>query len=94
MKIIISEAVMFKLKVKHGVSDKEVEQCFINRSGGLLLDTRAEHETEPQTLWFVAPTNKSRMLKVIYISDGQSIYIKSAYDANENIIRIYEKYAY
>jgi hypothetical protein len=93
MKIIISEAVLLKLKVKHKVSEKEVSQCFLNRSGGILLDSRDEHKTQPQTFWFVAPTNNNRLLKIIYISDGNLIFIKSAYDAKENIVRIYEKYA-
>ena len=93
MKIIASDAVLLKLKQKHKVSLKEVQECFLNRLGGLLLDTREEHSSEPQTLWFVAATNKNRMLKVIFISDGNAIYIKSAYEANPNIIRIYEKFA-
>ena len=93
MKIIASDAVLLKLKQKHKVSLKEVQECFLNRLGGLLLDTREEHSSEPQTLWFVAATNKNRMLKVIFISDGNAIYIKSAYEANQNIIRIYEKFA-
>lgn len=63
-----------------------------DRLCGLLLDTREEHKTEPETLWFVAATNKNRVLKIIYISDGKSIYLKSAYQASPDIIRIYEKY--
>jgi uncharacterized DUF497 family protein len=94
MKIIVSDAVLIKLNHKHQVSIKEVEECFLNRAGGLLIDTREEHKTQPVTLWFVAATNKNRMLKVIYISDGESVYIKSAYQASPDIIRIYEKYAY
>lgn len=94
MKIIISDAVLIKLNRKHNVSVKEVEECFLNRLGGLLLDAREEHKTEPETLWFVAATNKNRALKVIYITDGSAIYLKSAYEANPSIIRIYEKYAY
>lgn len=93
MKIIVSDAVLIKLNHKHQVSIKEVEECFLNRVGGLLFDTREEHKTQPVTLWFVAATNKNRMLKVIYISDGESVYIKSAYQANTDIIRIYEKFA-
>jgi uncharacterized DUF497 family protein len=94
MKIIVSDVVLIKLKHKHQVSVKEVGECFFNRAGGLLLDTREEHQTQPVTLWFVAATNKNRMLKVIYISDGESIYIKSAYQASPDIIRIYEKYGF
>jgi hypothetical protein len=94
MKMIVSDAVLIKLNHKHQVSIKEVEECFLNRAGGLLIDTREEHKTQPVTLWFVAATNKNRMLKVIYISDGESVYIKSAYQASPDIIRIYEKYAY
>lgn len=93
MKIIVSDAVLTKLSQKHSVSLQEVKECFLNRLGGLLVDTREEHSSQPQTVWFVATTNKHRVLKVIYISDGKAIYLKSAYDANANIIRIYEKYA-
>ena len=94
MKIVVSDAVLIKVNHKHQVSVKELEECFLNRLGGLLLDTREEHKTEPETLWFVAATNKNRVLKIIYISDGKSIYLKSAYQASPDIIRIYEKYAF
>lgn len=94
MAIIISDLILEKLSKKHKVTKVEIEQCFNNREGGLLVDNRDDHKTNPQTLWFVAPTNKNRLLKIMYVSDGSDIFLKSAYDATSDIIRIYEKYAH
>lgn len=78
----ISERIAAKLKEKHKVSIREVEQCFENREGPLLEDDRSEHKTEPPTQWFVASTNQGRLLKVIFVRDDGEVYVKSAYDAN------------
>ena len=93
MIIIFTESTLAKLAKKHNVNQKEVEQCFVNREGGLLTDDREDHKTNPPTLWFVAPTNKNRILKVAYIQDGKEIIVKTAYEANMEEIRIYEKFA-
>lgn len=93
MAIIISDTILLKLQKKHKVSKNEVEQCFTNREGGLLIDGREDHITNPQTLWFVAPTNRNRYLKIMYVADGADIYVKSAYEATDEIKRIYNKYA-
>lgn len=93
MPIIITEAIQKKLLDKHNVSRKEVEDCFVNREGGLLIDDRENHKTNPQTQWFIAPTNGNRFLKVVFVQDGADIYIKTAYEANTEEIRIYDKYA-
>lgn len=94
MGIIISEKILDKLGKKvPPISKKDVEECFINRYGGLLEDAREEHKTTPPTLWFVAPNNKNQMIKIMYVQDGENIYIKSAYSATHDIIRIYEKFA-
>ena len=94
MAIIISDNISDKLAKKHKVSKSEIEQCFNNREGGLLVDDRDMHKTNPQTLWFVAPTNKNRLLKIMYVTDGTDIFLKSAYDATQEVIRIYEKFAH
>ena len=63
----IADAILDKLTNKHNVSAREVEQSFENRYAGVLLDTRAKHKTIPPTMWFIAPTNRGRRLKVVYI---------------------------
>jgi len=93
MPIIISDAVLLKLSTKHTVTENEVRQCFENREGGLLIDNRENHKTDPPTMWFVAPTNRNRFLKIIFVVDGLDIYIKSAYEASDEIKRIYKKFA-
>lgn len=47
--LIISDGVAEKLKEKHGVSEREVEQCFENKMFSSLTDTREEHKTDPVT---------------------------------------------
>ena len=88
----ISDAVLRKLENAHGVSRNEVEQCFLNRQGRLLVDNRVLTRTNPPTLWFLACTNKGRALKVVYIQKGVTIELKTAYDPNEEEARIYKRH--
>lgn len=83
-----------KLKLKHNVTEDEVQECFNNREGNLLEDTREEHKTDPRTLWFIAETNKRRKLKVCFVegTDSEPEIIKSAFEPNEQEISIYKKY--
>jgi uncharacterized DUF497 family protein len=94
LNITFSIAVLEKLRHKHKVNVRDVEQCFENRIGGLLTDTRAEHKTVPPTCWFIAETNMGRTLKIVYIqnTDGR-VFVKSAYEPNSEEMRIYEKYS-
>lgn len=85
----ISDSVLAKLKAKHNVTRSEVEQCFANRKGRLLVDNRVLHKTTPPTLWFVAQTNKGRSLKILYIQRGQDVDLRSAFPPNEDENRIY-----
>ena len=87
--LYISQPVTEKLISKHNVTQREVEQCFENKCGLFLIDDREEHRSDPPTLWFVAPTNSKRLLKVIFIFKDGGIHIKSAYDADESVKRIY-----
>ena len=66
----ISDAIAVKLRDKHGVERREVENCFANREGRLLLDTRARHRTHPPTLWFIAKTNGGRLLRLCIYKKG------------------------
>lgn len=88
----ISESVLRKLHDEHGVTRTEVEQCFLNRLGKLLVDNRAFRKTTPPTLWFIACTNKARNLKIVYIQDGETVELKTAYEPNEEESRIYRRY--
>jgi len=88
----IAPAILVKLKDRHGVSRSEVEQCFQNRAGRLLTDDRALTKTNPPTLWFIAPTNRGRSLKIVYIQRGASIDLKTAYEPNEVEASIYRRH--
>lgn len=91
-KLIVSSAVLLKLRDKHGVTMREVEQCFENKCGIFLEDDREDHQTDPPTLWFVAPTNRNRPLKVVFIFIDGNVHIKSAFDPNEDEIAIYARH--
>ena len=90
--LVISPAILEKLETKHQVSRREIEQCFENKEGEFVEDTREEHKTDPATLWFIAPTNNGRKLKVIFVFSNGNMYIKSAFDAKEGHIAIYEPF--
>ncbi len=76
----ISDATLRKLRKKHQVSRREVEQCFENRVGRLLEDTRVTHKTTPPSLWFLAKTNPGRLLEVVYIQIDATVELKSAFE--------------
>lgn len=98
--IRISSAVRAKLASRHSVRPEEVEQCFENREGKTLLDTRPEHHSDPPTRWFIAETNQRRVLKIVFIprraqTDAgveTQLHIRSAFEPNDNEIAIYQKY--
>ncbi|MDD5058613.1 MAG: hypothetical protein PHQ60_12150 [Sideroxydans sp.] len=89
--LITSPTLLQKLTDKHGVTRREIEQCFENKIGNYLEDDREEHRTDPPTLWFVAPTNCNRLLKVIFVFLDGNIYIKSAYEPSPQVVDMYER---
>jgi hypothetical protein len=90
--LIITDKIAEKLWSKHGVMRADVEQCFANRQGGLLEDTREGHRTDPPTWWFISETDRGRRLKIVFIERDGSYYIKTAYDANDAEEQLYERY--
>ena len=90
--LIITAKVLEKLKAKHGIARSEVEQCFYNRVGNLLVDDRELRRTNPPTLWFISKTNKGRLIKVVYIQKGSEVYLKSAFEPNATEISIYARH--
>ncbi|KAB7769326.1 ADP-ribosyl-(dinitrogen reductase) hydrolase [Xanthomonas maliensis] len=91
-RIVISEETRAKLGTKHDVGEPEVHQCFANITGKLLIDNRDEHRSDPPTLWFIAPTNRGRLLKVCYVSKGGYFYLRTCYPPNEAELAIYRKH--
>lgn len=90
MKIVITPSVAAKLAEKHGgVSEAEIKQAFINREGPILRDDREAHASDPPTLWFCAPTDRSRMLKVVYINQDQRILLKTAFEPEAPTLAFY-----
>jgi uncharacterized DUF497 family protein len=94
MTLKYSSAVKQKLAEKHGVSLEEVQQCFANREGGLLEDTREDHKTDPPSQWFIAETDYGRRLKVVFILKNGDILLKTAYGPNQKEDTIYRRYAF
>lgn len=90
--IVISAKTLEKLRTKHQVDRREVEQCFENIAGPLLIDDREDHKSDPPTLWFISRTNSDRLLKVAYIQNGAIITLKSCFEPNEIEMRIYSKH--
>ena len=90
--LIIGDEILKKLLERHRVSRREVEQCFENRDGSFLEDNREDHKTEPPTRWFVAQTNKQRLLKIVFVQKDANIFLKTAYEPNSTEIDIYQKY--
>lgn len=90
--LVISADVLEKLRDKHGVSKREVEQCFENKCGMFVVDDREDNRTDPVTLAFIAPTNQDRLLKVCFMFIDGNVHIKTAFDPNELDIAHYDKH--
>lgn len=90
-KIIISDTIRAKLAAEHDVGVPEVHQCFANRTGSLLLDTRDQHKTDPPTRWFIAPTNRGRLLKVCYVP-GSDYFLRTCFEPDDTELAIYRKH--
>ena len=88
--LIVSAAVLAKIRDKHNVTVREVEQCFENKVGVYLEDERPTHQTDPATLWFVATTHRDRLLKVSFMFLDGNVHLKSAYDAEPEAIALYD----
>lgn len=93
---IVSPEVREKLKVKHGVTEVQIMQCFANREGPALIDDREEHKTNPVTRWFIAQTDYGIILKVCYMIDpvSKTIDIKTAFRPSQDAIDFYNRNAY
>jgi outer membrane lipoprotein-sorting protein len=93
--IIIPPAILTKIGTdSHGnVTQKEVEECFSNFAGKYAIDRRPEHQSHngSTTYWFVAETNHLRRLKIMFVRDGQDIYLKSAYPATDKVAELFRK---
>lgn len=93
MDLIISQTVRAKLAGKTPpVSEDDIRQCFANKAGKALTDTRANNLTNPLTRWFIAQTDYGQVLKIVYVPMSYGIVIRSAYAPNAEEVRIYRKY--
>ena len=92
MALLIAPDVRLKLARKTPpVTREEIIQCFTNRTGRFLEDTREQHKTDPPTMWFISETDYGRRLKVCFLQDANDTTIKSAFEPNEIEERIYSR---
>lgn len=89
MEPFISHNTLAKLTRKHGIAASEVFECFSNRAGPPLTDTREDHQTDPPTRWFIAPTDMGKKLKIVYIQSAEGPIVKTAYPPNAIELHIY-----
>lgn len=87
--LVIAPDIREKLDIKHRVKEGEVHECFFNKEGPYLEDTEEDHKTDPMTEWFIAPTDRGRLLKIMFVFRNGNLFLKSAYDANEKSQNIY-----
>lgn len=87
--LVIPPDIRDKLENKHQVKEGEVHECFFNVAGPYLEDTSEDNQTDPPTEWFLAETDRGRLLKVVFVFRDGNIYLKSAFDANEKSQHIY-----
>lgn len=71
----------------------QVLECFANRVGKFLTDTRLDHQTDPPTKWFIAETDMGVRLKIVYIRTDTEFMVKTAYPPSPEELAIYAKVA-
>lgn len=86
MLIDASKTVRDKLRDIHDVDWTEVEEAFFTSVPPYLLDRRPQHKTKPPTQYFIAETFDERLLKVCFTIKDGTIWVKSAFDPEENDI--------
>jgi hypothetical protein len=65
MELLISQGVRKKLANKQPpVSEENIRQCFANKIGRTLMDTREKNASTPPTRWFIAEMDSGFRLKV------------------------------
>lgn len=94
-KLVISEKIAEKIKSKpkHQVSKTEIAQCFGNNNNTFLIDIRPDHASIPPTKWFISETDAGRLIKVCFVEYNDLFFIRTAYEPNEEEIRIFNKYS-
>lgn len=93
MEFFVSETVARKLKEKHGVSEREVIECFNNLTTKFAYDTRDSNQTNPPSLWFIGETDAGRRLKVVFLRyDKMKAVIKTAFEPNDFEEKLYQGY--
>ncbi len=89
-----SPDVIAKLRDRHGLTQKEVTECFANGEAVYFEDMEEEHQTDPPTWWFMAPTNHNKMLKICFIRKDDDIVIKTAFEpSNIKHLELYRQLA-
>ncbi len=93
MELIISASTAQKLKFKHKVTEREVLECFRNRTRETIIDDREQHRNIPASEWFIAETDAGRRLKVVFIPllEDELAILRTAYPPNKIEERLYEQ---
>lgn len=93
--LIVSRKVKEKIENRHELLIREICEAFANKEGAFLRDAREDPDKMPFSQWFVAQTDKGKLIKVAFILDDENrkVIIKTAYEPNEEEVRIYKKYS-
>jgi hypothetical protein len=93
MTIVISTRIRDKLALKHNVTVEDVEQCFANKNGEYIEDTRPQHQRKDglKTYWFIAENHYGRKLKVAFVEEHGNLFVCTALDASPAAISNYLK---
>jgi hypothetical protein len=84
MLIDASPAVREKIRDLHDVEWTEVEEAFFTSAPPYPFDKRPRHKTKPPTQYFIAETFDERLLKVCFTVKDDTIWVKSAFDPEED----------
>ena len=66
--LVIADVIKRKLSVKHGVSEEEIQEAFLNRQPLVLApEIRIKNQGTDPRYWFISETDRGRKLKVVFV---------------------------
>jgi len=93
VKLIFYPPISRKLGAKHQVSEQEVEEAFLNRTGKLAMELRPQNQGVNRRYWFISETDHGRRLKVVFAVDPKEHgpVIITAYEPNKMEEQLYAR---
>ncbi len=96
MEVLFASKHIEEKLAKRGITLEDVIDCFGNKEGTFVTETRPQHITNPPTYWFIAEDNRGRLLKVVFVyySGVAEAHVKTAFEPGPKPIADYQPFKF